>query len=79
MPVSTRLCPHFFGQRSVFPAKGCKKARLCAGLFPLPVPSGGSGRLLLLVVFVDFLEVGIDDVTVLGGISLGVGLGGFLL
>ncbi|EHH12994.1 NAD-specific glutamate dehydrogenase [Mesorhizobium amorphae CCNWGS0123] len=47
--------------------------------FSLYLPSDGSGRLLLVVVLVDFLEIGVDHIRVLGGVRLGVGLRGFLL
>ncbi|RVB21262.1 hypothetical protein EN904_32745, partial [Mesorhizobium sp. M7A.F.Ca.CA.001.07.2.1] len=34
--------------------------------FRFTLPSNGSGRLLLVVILVDFLEIGVDNVTVLG-------------
>ncbi|RUX05201.1 hypothetical protein EOA35_08395, partial [Mesorhizobium sp. M8A.F.Ca.ET.023.01.1.1] len=60
MPVPVCACPGF---SVIFSARVAKKPGLRRA-FRIILPSGRSGRLLLVVVLVDFLEIGIDHVGV---------------
>src|SRR5690349_13752593 len=82
MPVLACVCPGFsviFWRGPALFWQGLQKSPALRRAFRFILPSGGSGRLLLVVVLVDFLEIGIDHVGVLGGIRLGVGFRCFLL